>query len=178
MLSADGASRLDFHDDPGFNNEIGPVAPHQLTAELYREWNLLLESKAGLPEYQRQRIRIHCLQKPASQLRVHSIKGTQDRTNGFPVQQFRNSAQLRSLRALRGCCFRIHHSNFPAFTPTPPSFHCTPAQTDAPYSGRIRIAWPPPGARITRSRVAEETGRRVITTGKGLSSQCALAPSA
>ena len=44
--------------------------------------------------------------------------------------------------------------------------------------GRMRIAWPPPGASITRRRVAEVTGRLVMVTGNGLSSQFALGPSA
>ena len=45
-------------------------------------------------------------------------------------------------------------------------------------AGRIRIAWPPPGASLTRSRVAEVTALFVMLTGRGLSSQFASGPSA
>src|SRR5262245_59019649 len=46
------------------------------------------------------------------------------------------------------------------------------------FAGTIRIAWPPPGASRTRRREAEVTGRRVMVSGRGLSSQLALGPSA
>ena len=46
------------------------------------------------------------------------------------------------------------------------------------FSGRIRTACPPPGARTTRSRLVEVTGRLEMVTGSGLSSQSALGPSA
>jgi hypothetical protein len=48
----------------------------------------------------------------------------------------------------------------------------------AVVAGRMRMAWPPPGARTTRSWVALVIGRRVIVTGSGLSNQFAPGPSA
>ena len=46
------------------------------------------------------------------------------------------------------------------------------------FAGRMRIAWPPPGASTRWSREALVTERCVIVTGNGLSSQFALGPSA
>src|SRR5207249_2579705 len=102
--------------------------------------------------------------QPLEQLRLANATAAGDR-------QRRGQQQDRTRNAERGT------RNSDPKQPSSSAFRLP--RSHLPYrAGRIRIAWPPPGARTIRRRVVESTGRLEIATGNGFVSQFAPGPSA